>query len=181
MKVREKARFLVKETKNRCMAYSSKLYMVPLLSAQLSLLRHEGKRIVLTNGCFDLLHPGHIYTLAQAKALGDVLVVAINSDASIRRLKGGRRPILNQDERVVMVSALAMVDYVTIFAEDTPLGVIRLLLPDVLVKGGDWSADTVVGRDVVEAHGGKVVLIPYQAGFSTTDIIERVIAAYTKP
>jgi D-beta-D-heptose 7-phosphate kinase/D-beta-D-heptose 1-phosphate adenosyltransferase len=136
---------------------------------------------VFTNGCFDLLHPGHIHTLTQAKALGDILVVAINSDASVKRLKGERRPILNQDERAVMLSALSVVDYVTIFAEDTPLEAIRLLLPDVLVKGGDWGTDAVVGRDVVEANGGKVVLIPYQAGFSTTDIIERVIAAYRNP
>ena len=152
-----------------------------MLSVQLSSLRREGKQIVFTNGCFDLLHPGHIHTLTQAKALGDVLIVAINSDASVKRLKGERRPILNQDERAVMLSALAVVDYVTIFAEDTPLEVIRLLLPEVLVKGGDWGAEAVVGKDVVEANGGKVILIPYQTGFSTTDLIERVLAAYTKP
>jgi D-beta-D-heptose 7-phosphate kinase/D-beta-D-heptose 1-phosphate adenosyltransferase len=160
---------------------STALFPAPLLAERLASLRHAGKRIVFTNGCFDLLHPGHLYTLTQAKALGDVLVVAINSDASVKRLKGEQRPILNQEERAVMLSALAVVDYVTIFAEDTPLDVIRLLLPDVLVKGGDWGADAVVGREVVETHGGKVVLIPYQAGFSTTDIIERIITTYTKP
>src|SRR5215510_967927 len=106
--------------------HSTKLFPAPALSAQLSSLRREGKRVVFTNGCFDLLHPGHIYTLTQAKALGDVLVVAINSDASVKRLKGERRPILNQDERAVMLSALSVVDYVTIFVEDTPLEVIRL-------------------------------------------------------
>jgi len=160
---------------------STKLFPAALLAERLASFRREGKRIVFTNGCFDLLHPGHIHTLTQAKALGDVLVVAINSDASVKRLKGERRPILNQEERAVMLSALAMVDYVTIFAEDTPLEVIRLLLPDVLVKGGDWGADAVVGREVVEADGGEVVLIPYQAGFSTTDIIERIVTGQTKP
>jgi D-beta-D-heptose 7-phosphate kinase/D-beta-D-heptose 1-phosphate adenosyltransferase len=164
-----------------CMMHGTKFFPAPILAEQLSTLRGEGKRIVFTNGCFDLLHPGHIHTLTQAKALGDVLIVAINSDASVKRLKGERRPILNQDERAVMLSALAVVDYVTIFAEDTPLEVIRLLLPEVLVKGGDWGAAAVVGKDVVEANGGKVILIPYQTGFSTTDIIERVLAAYTKP
>jgi len=160
---------------------STKLFPAALLAERLASLRREGKRIVFTNGCFDLLHPGHIYTLTQAKALGDVLVVAINSDASVKRLKGERRPILNQEERAVMLSALSVVDYVTIFAEDTPLEVIRLLLPNVLVKGGDWGADAVVGREVVEANGGKVILIPYQSGFSTTDIIERIAARQTKP
>jgi rfaE bifunctional protein nucleotidyltransferase chain/domain len=159
----------------------TKFLPVSLLAERLALVRREGKRIVFTNGCFDLLHPGHIHTLTQAKAFGDVLVVAINSDASVKRLKGERRPILNQDERAVILSALSVVDYVTIFVEDTPLEVIRLLVPDVLVKGGDWGADAVVGRDVVEAHGGKVVLIPYQAGFSTTDIIERIVIRHTKP
>ncbi len=159
---------------------STALFPASLLAERLASLRRAGQRIVFTNGCFDLLHPGHLHTLTQAKALGDVLVVAINSDASVKRLKGDQRPILNQEERAVMLSALAVVDYVTMFAEDTPLEVIRLLLPDVLVKGGDWGVDAVVGRDVVEAHGGQVVLIPYQAGFSTTDIIERIMAAQAK-
>jgi D-beta-D-heptose 7-phosphate kinase/D-beta-D-heptose 1-phosphate adenosyltransferase len=160
---------------------STKLFPAALLAERLASFRREGKRIVFTNGCFDLLHPGHIHTLTQAKALGDVLVVAINSDTSVKRLKGEQRPILNQEERAVMLSALAMIDYVTIFAENTPLEVIRLLVPDVLVKGGDWGADAVIGRDIVEAHGGKVVLIPYQSGFSTTDIIERIATRHTKP
>jgi len=177
----KKAGFLIEETWDICMMHSTKFLPASALAEQLSSLRREGKRIVFTNGCFDLLHPGHIYTLTQAKALGDVLVVAINSDASVKRLKGERRPILNQEERVVLLTALSVVDYVTIFAEDTPLEVIRLLSPDVLVKGGDWGADAVVGKDVVEANGGEVVLISYQAGFSTTDIIERISAAYTNP
>jgi D-beta-D-heptose 7-phosphate kinase/D-beta-D-heptose 1-phosphate adenosyltransferase len=159
---------------------STKLFPAAALAKRLASFRREGKRIVFTNGCFDLLHPGHIHTLTQAKARGDVLVVAINSDASVKRLKGEQRPILNQEERAVTLSALSVIDYVTIFAEDTPLEVIRLLLPDVLVKGSDWGADAVVGREVVEANGGEVVLIPYQTGFSTTDIIERIVTGYMK-
>lgn len=139
-------------------------------------LRRMGKRIVFTNGCFDILHPGHIHTLTHAKALGDVLIVGVNSDASVKRLKGERRPILNQDERIVTLAALEAVDYVTTFEEDTPLALIQLLQPHVLVKGGDWNPEAVIGREVVEANGGRVVLIPYQEGLSTTGIIERILA-----
>ncbi|MBI3248574.1 MAG: D-glycero-beta-D-manno-heptose 1-phosphate adenylyltransferase [Deltaproteobacteria bacterium] len=141
-------------------------------------LRQQEKKVVFTNGCFDLLHPGHIYTLTQAKAFGDVLVVGINSDASVKRLKGAARPILNEHERVAVLSALEAVDYVVLFAEDTPLELIRLVQPDVLVKGGDWSAEAIVGGAEVEEWGGTVARIPYQAGFSTTDIIARVVAVY---
>jgi D-beta-D-heptose 7-phosphate kinase/D-beta-D-heptose 1-phosphate adenosyltransferase len=157
---------------------ATKYYPAPALAEVLAELRRQGQRIVFTNGCFDLLHPGHIYTLSQAKSLGEVLVVGINSDASVRRLKGARRPILSETERVLILSALAAVDYVTIFSEDTPLALIRLLRPQMLVKGGDWSAETVVGREIVEAEGGRVVLVPYQAGFSTTEIIDRILAVY---
>lgn len=155
---------------------SQKYFPAVELAEVLVDLRRAGKRIVFTNGCFDLLHPGHIYTLTQAKQLGDVLVVAINSDASVRRLKGVQRPIFHATERVILLSALAVVDYVTIFDDDTPLEIIRLLRPHVLVKGGDWPVDRVVGKEVVEAAGGKVVLIPYLAGFSTTSILHRIVA-----
>lgn len=158
----------------------AKFYPASALAEVVAQLRQIGKRVVFTNGCFDILHPGHIYTLTQAKALGDVLIVAINSDASVRRLKGERRPILSQDERAVMLAALEVVDYVTVFAEDTPLALIELLQPHVLVKGGDWNPETVVGREVLEANGGRVVLIPYQEGLSTTGIIERVLATQLK-
>lgn len=141
-------------------------------------LRRAGKTVVFTNGCFDILHPGHIHTLTRAKALGDVLIVGINSDASVKRLKGERRPILNQGERAVTLAALEAVDYVTVFEEDTPLALIQLLQPHILVKGGDWDSQAVVGRDVVEANGGRVVLIPYQEGLSTTGIIERILEVY---
>jgi rfaE bifunctional protein nucleotidyltransferase chain/domain len=158
---------------------TSKCYPPQVLAEILTDLRHQGKRVVFTNGCFDLLHPGHIYTLTQAKRLGDVLVVGINSNASVKRLKGEHRPILNEEERVTILAALEAVDFVTIFAEDTPLALIRLLQPQVLVKGGDWSPEAVVGRDVVEGVGGEVVLIPYQPGASTTGIIERILTLHS--
>jgi D-beta-D-heptose 7-phosphate kinase/D-beta-D-heptose 1-phosphate adenosyltransferase len=160
---------------------SSAKFQPPLVLAEtVAQFRRAGKTVVFTNGCFDILHPGHIHTLTHAKALGDALVVGINSDASVKRLKGERRPILNQGERAVMLAALEAVDYVTTFEEDTPLALIRLLRPHVLVKGGDWSSESVVGREVVEASGGRVVLVPYQEGLSTTGIIERVLAAYQR-
>jgi D-beta-D-heptose 7-phosphate kinase/D-beta-D-heptose 1-phosphate adenosyltransferase len=156
-----------------------KIFLSPQdLQPVLTELRQQGKRIVFTNGCFDLLHPGHIYTLVQARTLGDVLVVGLNSDESVRRLKGQKRPILNQTERAAILAALEAVDYVTIFADDTPRALILQLRPEVLVKGGDWSAEAVVGKEEVKAWGGEVVLIPYQEGNSTTNIIERVLAAY---
>lgn len=159
-------------------AQSAKFYPASVLAETSGQLRRQGKRLVFTNGCFDLLHPGHIYTLTQAKALGDVLIVGINSDTSVKRLKGERRPILNGTERAVILAALEAVDYVTVFDEDTPLALIELLQPDILVKGGDWSPEAVVGREVVEKTGGRVVVIPYQEGFSTTDIIERILEVY---
>lgn len=157
---------------------SAKFYPAAVLAETVAQLRRAGKTVVFTNGCFDLLHPGHIHTLTHAKALGDVLIVGINSDASVKRLKGECRPVLNQDERTVMLSALEVVDYVTSFKEDTPLLLIQLLQPQVLVKGGDWSQEAVVGKEVVERNGGKVVVIPYQQGLSTTGIIERILAVY---
>jgi len=157
---------------------SSKFYPSPLLAELLVSLRRYGKRIVFTNGCFDLLHPGHIHVLTQAKALGDILVVGINSDTSVKRLKGDRRPILKENERLLMLAALETVDYITVFDEDTPLALIQLLQPQILAKGGDWSPEAIVGKDVVETGGGKVVMIPYQSGFSTTGIIERILVAY---
>jgi len=157
---------------------TAKSYPALVLAEILIDLRRQGKCIVFTNGCFDLLHPGHVYTLTQAKTLGDVLVVGINSDASVKRLKGEGRPILSETERAVILAALEVVDYITVFAEDMPLEVIELLQPDILVKGGDWSPEAVVGKEVVERKGGKVVVIPYQEGFSTTDIIERILAVY---
>jgi D-beta-D-heptose 7-phosphate kinase/D-beta-D-heptose 1-phosphate adenosyltransferase len=137
-------------------------------------LRRERRSLVFTNGCFDLLHPGHVRYLTEARALGDALVVALNSDRSVRALKGEGRPILNQQERAEVMAALEAVDYVTIFDEETPRELIAELLPDVLVKGGDWPLDQIVGREEVEAAGGRVVSLPYLEGASTSDIIERI-------
>jgi D-beta-D-heptose 7-phosphate kinase/D-beta-D-heptose 1-phosphate adenosyltransferase len=137
-------------------------------------LRDHGRRVVFTNGCFDLLHPGHVHYLTEARALGDALIVALNSDASVRRLKGEGRPILNETERAEVMAALAAVDWVTVFDEDTPRQLIAALLPDVLVKGGDWPIEQIVGREEVEAAGGRVLSLPYREGCSTTDIIERI-------
>ena len=156
----------------------TKYYPPSALAEVLAGLRGQGKRIVFTNGCFDLLHSGHLHTLSQAKRLGDVLVVGINSDASVKRLKGAQRPIVRETERVQILAALEAVDYVTIFGEDTPLDLIRLLRPQILVKGGDWGSEAVVGKEVVEENGGEVVVVPYQPGFSTTGIIERILAVY---
>lgn len=137
-------------------------------------LRSEGKRLVFTNGCFDLLHPGHVRYLREARSLGDALVVALNSDRSVRVLKGEGRPILNERERAEVVAALQAVDYVIVFDEETPRELIAELLPDVLVKGGDWPLGEIAGRQEVEAAGGKVLSLPYVEGSSSTDIIERI-------
>ena len=138
-------------------------------------LRREGLSLVFTNGCFDLLHPGHVRYLKQARSLGDALVVALNSDASVSALKGANRPILNQHERAEVIAALESVDYVMVFDEQTPRDLIAALIPDVLVKGGDWQIDQIVGRDEVEAAGGKVLALPFVEGLSTTDIIGRIL------
>ncbi|HSJ07444.1 MAG TPA: D-glycero-beta-D-manno-heptose 1-phosphate adenylyltransferase [Longimicrobiales bacterium] len=130
--------------------------------------------VVFTNGCFDILHRGHVAYLHMARALGDRLVVGVNSDASVRRLKGAGRPILNQEDRAFILAGLASVDAVTLFDEDTPAELIAALVPDVLVKGGDYSHAEVVGRDTVEAAGGRLVLIPFVEGRSTTDIVKRI-------
>ena len=143
-------------------------------------LRAAGKRVVFTNGCFDIIHTGHVRYLNVAKGYGDVLVVAINSDESVQRLKGPKRPIMTQEERAEVLAALGMVDYVTVFEEDDPHHVIAELMPDVLVKGGDWAVEQIIGRDIVEANGGKVYSIPYIEGASTTGVIERVIERYGK-
>jgi len=144
------------------------------LVSLLGRLRRRGRRIVFANGCFDLLHVGHIMLLERAKRLGDVLVVAINSDRSVRTLKGSRRPIMSQRDRARLLAALASVDYVTVFDEATPLRLIRLVQPDVLVKGADWSAGGIVGREVVRTRGGRVVRIPLVNGCSTTTLLERI-------
>jgi len=136
--------------------------------------KRNGRRIVFTNGCFDLLHPGHIGSLELARVLGDALIVGLNSDASVRQLKGAGRPVLPERERAEILAALECVDAVVIFNEPTPREVIARLLPDVLVKGGDWPGDQIVGREEVEAVGGRVVSIPVVPGYSTTEILRKI-------
>jgi len=137
-------------------------------------LKRQGKRVVFTNGCFDLLHPGHTRYLAEARALGDVLVVAVNSDRSVRELKGPSRPVVPEQERAEVLAALRAVDYVTIFDNPTPREVIARMLPNVLVKGADWGPNEIVGREEVEAAGGRVVSIPLAEGHSTSAIIKKI-------
>jgi len=136
--------------------------------------KRAGRRVVFTNGCFDLLHPGHVRCLAEARALGDVLVVAINSDSSVRCNKGPERPLVVEQDRAEVLAALASVDYVTIFDEPTPRELISRVLPSVLVKGADWALDQVAGREEVEAAGGRVVYIPLAPGYSTTKLVQRI-------
>jgi D-beta-D-heptose 7-phosphate kinase/D-beta-D-heptose 1-phosphate adenosyltransferase len=136
--------------------------------------KRNGRRVVFTNGCFDLLHPGHIRILESARAMGDVLIVGLNSDASVRQLKGVGRPVIAEGERGEILAAFETVDAVVIFDELTPRRVIARLLPDVLVKGGDWPGDQIVGRAEVESAGGRVVSIPVVPGYSTTAILERI-------
>jgi D-beta-D-heptose 7-phosphate kinase/D-beta-D-heptose 1-phosphate adenosyltransferase len=149
------------------------------LQRVVSRARGQGKRVVFTNGCFDILHVGHIQLLRKARSLGDILVVGINDDASIRALKGDKRPLIGQAERAHVLAALDAVDYVTLFSEDTPMKLIEALRPDVLVKGGDYSLERVVGRDFVESYGGRVELVPVVEGFSTSDLVRRIVERHT--
>jgi len=149
------------------------------LRVRIQSLQEEGKRVVFTNGCFDLLHIGHIRYLKAARALGDCLVVAINGDASVRRLKGPERPIIPQEQRAEILAALSFVDYVIIFEELEPSCMISLLQPDVLVKGGDWTPDRIVGRAEVEARGGEVLSLPLVEGAGTSAIISSILNKYT--
>ena len=142
--------------------------------------KKEGKKVVFTNGCYDLIHIGHIRCFQECKKLGDVLVVAINSDRSVRSIKGPPRPIIQQEERAEILSALEIVDYITIFDQDDPLEIITFIEPDVLVKGGDWELDTIVGREIVESYGGRVFAIPLVPGISTTQIINTIASHCSK-
>jgi D-beta-D-heptose 7-phosphate kinase/D-beta-D-heptose 1-phosphate adenosyltransferase len=143
-------------------------------------LKTKGKRIVFTNGCFDILHLGHVRYLEKAKSLGDVLVVGVNSNSSVRKLKGPKRPILPEKERTEILSGLGCVDYITIFNEADPLKLIASLKPDLLVKGGDWTREQIVGREVVERSGGQLVIIPFVKGASTSNVIDTILKRYEK-
>jgi rfaE bifunctional protein nucleotidyltransferase chain/domain len=151
-----------------------KIFMLPDLIKQINRLRLMKKTIAFTNGCFDILHHGHIYSLTQAASEADYLIVGVNSDNSVKKLKGEHRPVNSQESRSLLVASLFMVDAVIIFDEDTPLHLIGAILPDVLVKGGDYSIDEVVGAKETIAGGGKVVINPYLEGFSTSELIEKI-------
>ena len=153
---------------------TTKIHSLEQLPATLERWRAAGERIVFTNGCFDILHYGHLHYLADARDLGDRLVIGLNSAGSVRRLKGPTRPINDELTRTHLLAALQMVDAVIIFEEDTPLELIRLVLPDVLVKGGDWRPEQIVGSDIVLARGGQVLSLPYIDGYSTTNIERKI-------
>ena len=151
-----------------------KLVERDVLSAAVERARQNGDTVVFTNGCFDLLHPGHVHLLQTARSFGDLLIVAINTDASVRAIKDEGRPIYSETERAYMLGALACVDHVVLFSEPTPIPLLNLLKPDVLVKGGHYGHEEVVGWDVVEAYGGRVERVPVLDGMSTTDTIARI-------
>jgi rfaE bifunctional protein nucleotidyltransferase chain/domain len=144
----------------------------------LDTVRNEGKKIAFTNGCFDILHVGHVRYLREAKKTADILVLALNSDSSVRSIKGEKRPLVGEEERAEILAALEFIDFVTIFQELTPLELISYLKPDILIKGGDWQEDKVVGRDEVKKWGGRVILIPEVEGKSTTNIVEKIKNVY---
>jgi D-glycero-beta-D-manno-heptose 1-phosphate adenylyltransferase len=144
------------------------------LTRRIDALKRDGRSLVFTNGCFDILHPGHVRMLEKARSLGDTLIVGINSDSSVQVIKGPQRPLIPEDERAELLAALEAVDFVTVFDEPTPRELIAAILLAVLVKGSDWGPDEIVGREEVEAAGGEVISIPLEAGYSTTKLIERI-------
>jgi D-beta-D-heptose 7-phosphate kinase/D-beta-D-heptose 1-phosphate adenosyltransferase len=156
----------------------SKIKSLNQLKKIVMALKRQGKKIVFTNGCFDLLHYGHIKYLQDARKKGDVLIVALNSDSSVRRIKGKKRPIVNEKDRLKIVAALESVNYVLLFKEDTPLKVIKSLKPDIIVKGADWKMDEVVGRSIVSSYGGKVSIVRFIKGHSTTNLINKIAENY---
>jgi rfaE bifunctional protein nucleotidyltransferase chain/domain len=149
-----------------------------ILREKLDILHKEGKTIAFTNGCFDILHVGHVRYLKEAKKTADVLVLALNSDSSVQSIKGEKRPLVPEEERAEILAALEFIDFVTIFSELTPLELINYLKPDIIIKGGDWPEDKVVGRNEVKKWGGRVILIPEVAGKSTTNIVEKIKKVY---
>lgn len=158
---------------------SKKIFEAHELALRLQMERAKGRKVVFTNGCFDLLHVGHIQYLQQARMLGDILVVGLNSDSSVRRLKGEGRPLIQETQRGLLLGALACVDYVVFFPEDNPENLIKSLQPDILVKGGDYTADEVIGKNLVEAMGGRVEVLPFVEGFSTTNIVNTILERYS--
>jgi D-beta-D-heptose 7-phosphate kinase/D-beta-D-heptose 1-phosphate adenosyltransferase len=143
-------------------------------------LRNQNQKVVFTNGVFDIIHRGHVEYLLQAKSLADILIVGLNSDSSVKRIKGDKRPIVTETDRAVVLANLVMVDYVCLFGEDTPLNLISEIIPDILVKGADWNLDNIVGREIVEKNGGKVVTMEFLENRSSTNIIETIIERYCR-
>lgn len=156
------------------MCVSGKLKSLEEIRAIAVSARTNGKKVAFTNGCFDLLHPGHVHVLRAARACADLLIVGINSDQSVKHIKGPTRPVLPESDRCELLGAMEMVDFVVLFNEPDPQNLISAIRPDVLVKGGDWNTDKIIGADIVEEAGGRVVVVPYIKGFSTTEIIERI-------
>jgi len=159
-------------------SYLNKICTLEEAKKSCTALKNSGKRIVFTNGCFDILHPGHARYLSSARDLGDFLIVALNSDRSVQAIKGSKRPIFPEQMRAELLAALECVNSVLIFDEDNPLRVIKYLLPHILVKGGDWQEDRIIGADVVKAGGGEVRRVPFVKGYSTSDIIKKIAQLY---
>lgn len=162
------------------MKTSQKILSAGSLRKKLALLRRRGKEVAFTNGCFDIIHYGHIRYLEQAKKSNRILVVGLNTDFSVKKIKGPKRPIIKEKERAYLLAALTCVDFVVVFKEKTPLELIRLLKPDILIKGADWKNKTIVGEDVVRSYGGKVELIKYLPRFSTTNIIKTILDRWAR-
>ena len=151
-----------------------KIFLLNELKTQVDSWKKSGKKIVFTNGCFDIVHRGHVEVLANTADLGEKLIIGLNSDSSIKKLKGENRPIVNEKSRALLLASLTFVDAVVLFSEETPINLISTLLPAVLAKGGDYEIETIVGHEVVQNNGGEVILVPFVNGFSSTDIIERI-------
>jgi len=156
------------------LSVSGKLKSLEEIKAIVVDARTNGKKVAFTNGCFDLLHRGHVHVLRAARACADLLIVGINSDQSVKQIKGPKRPVLPESDRCELLGAMEMVDFVILFNEPDPYNLISAIRPDVLVKGGDWNTEKIIGADMVEEAGGRVVVVPYMKGFSTTEIIERI-------
>ena len=153
---------------------NSKIFSLDDLKNQVNAWKQAGEEVVFTNGCFDIIHRGHIEVLAQTADLGDRLIIGLNSDSSIQKLKGEDRPIIDEQARAILLAALSFVDAVILFPEDTPINLISTLLPDVLAKGGDYEIETIVGHEIVQNNGGEVILVPFVDGFSSTIIIDKI-------
>jgi rfaE bifunctional protein nucleotidyltransferase chain/domain len=153
---------------------NSKLFSIKSLQAQVNAWKKSSQTVVFTNGCFDVIHRGHIEVLARTADLGDKLIVGLNSDSSIQKLKGKDRPIMDENSRAILLTALSFVDAIVLFSEDTPLNLINTFKPDILAKGGDYEISTIVGHEIIQQNGGEVILVPFVDGFSSTNIINKI-------